>query len=152
MPSIGYVHERHLTLLHSATLGMVQTIALWSTCYMAKHTSPRPGSCQRPSSCLCLHGIYTTFCPLSLHSRRRSCLLCARILLAVLHMWCLPPSATCRGISVTVTLILEQVLVWNLLSYDSNMLNINRNLKFWLKWYIPKCSFLTNVLHNFTKN
>jgi hypothetical protein len=41
--------------------------------YKTELTTPRPGSCQKPSSCQCPHGKRTTFCPLSLHSRRRTC-------------------------------------------------------------------------------
>lgn len=146
MPFISYVYERHLTLLHSAILGMVQTKELWSKHYMAfvqtmvveyktELTSPQPGSCQKSSSCLCLHGTHTTFCPLSLP---KEVLLRTRILLVALHMWCLPPSAVCRGMSATVTLIPGKLLVRSWLNYNMNLLNVNTNhLPLRVAWYIP---------------
>jgi hypothetical protein len=60
----------------------------------------------------------------TLTSLPKEVLLWTRILLVALHMWCLPPSATWRGISVTITLIPEKVLIRSWLNYNSNMLNV----------------------------
>lgn len=73
-----------------------------------------------------------------LTSLPKEVLLQARILLVALHMWCLPPSAVCRGMSATVTLIPEKLLVRSWLNYNRNLLNVNTNhIQLRFKWYIP---------------
>lgn len=73
----------------------------------------------------------------TLTSLPKEVLLWARILLVALHMWCLPPSAVCRGMSATVTLIPGKLLVRSWLNYNRNLLNVNANhLLLSVTWYI----------------
>jgi hypothetical protein len=87
----------------------------------------------------------------TLTSLPKEVLLWARILLVALHMWCLPPSAVCRGMSATVTLIPGKLLVQSWLNYNRILLNINTNhLKLSQMVYSNEVhTFSTHVLRYF---
>jgi hypothetical protein len=87
----------------------------------------------------------------TLTSLPKEVLLWARILLVALHMWCLPPSAVCRGMSATVTLIPGKLQVSSWLIYNRILQNVNTNhLKLSQMVYSNEAhTFSTRVLRYF---